>query len=459
MTPTQPHKMKHPAFIGYSEIAQSEGRTLYLKPKLIHSMKEYELHFGGPPPVQMAVQLDQADMPASYTLKKNFFLYDSVNLYFDNGGAACFIVSVGIYTQSVSAGNETQGLLSGLWALNETDEINLIAIPDAVSIHNTTNENDSFQAVHQAINLFCSRKEDLTGILDLQEDPCNPSHQRSCVPGQPIKQIEDTLTHSATYSPWVKIEFASPLKLKDIKLEKDGKAISFNTIDPSKETAHFIEELEEAIDNSKRLTKSITRRQRGETSLTHRYQTLLTNYLATPSGDEENLPLHFLLLFLKGMAEMINNWICACNLNEALAGDIVDIIRQTVIPEIATLGLPDLIAFHHQAIKTGMVEAPVTGYNEMFCLTSCVGSNCPWQKGENAAATTQISMHPQENQQRLAQIFDHFDEAILVTKELTEQFENTAHENLLAHSPFLQKIVSELQQSRYIPPSGIFAAS
>ncbi len=235
------------------------------------------------------------------------------------------------------------------------------------------------------------------------------------------------------------------IKFQGLKLERAGTSISLNAITSSPEEAELIDELGEAIDNAKRITRSIKRRQREELSLTHSFQTLLKNYLAQPESNEENLPLRALLQFLKGLVEMINNWICACTLNEVLAGDMINIIRKTIIPEIATQGLPDLINLHQQAVEAGQVDIPVTAYKELFCLTSCIGKNCPWQQSSDSTVNVTLSNNPAENEQVFTRVFDHFEEAISVVVELTKQFERDAQENLLNQSPALQHVLSTLE--------------
>ncbi|MFC1747746.1 hypothetical protein ACFL2V_02965 [Pseudomonadota bacterium] len=449
---------KSAAFIGYSEFAQNKGQSLHLTAQLVHSFDEFECFFGGPAMLSITAQLDEKNRLANYTLRKNVFLYDCVKLFFLNGGISCYIVSVGGYEQTVKTGNDEHGLQAGLTALKSCQNVSSLLIPDAVSMSETTNEKESFKGLQQTTLAFCAEQKDLLALLDRQEDPTNAKHSQQTRNEPYIEQIDEPeLVHGVIYSPWVKTEFSAPIRLRDLKFECAGKAVSLKTIDPSREAAERIGELDEAINNTNRIKKSIKRRQRGEASLTHRYQALLSSYLAQPASSEENLPLHFLLLFLKGLAEMLNNWICACTLDEVLAGDLVNIIRNTIIPEMATKALPNLIEFHRQAIEADIVDAPVTGYNEMFCLTSCIGSNCPWQKSCDATASITPSTMPAENEHILSAVFDQFDDAIRVIIELSEQFEHDAQDKLLNKSPLLDKIYTTLQRSRYIPPSGVVA--
>lgn len=195
----------------------------------------------------------------------------------------------------------------------------------------------------------------------------------------------------------------------------------------------LLDELAIARDNAKRVKKSITRRQRGEASLADRYQTLLANNLNHPASSEENLSLHSLLLFLQGLAEMINNWKCACTLDEILAGEMVDIIRNDLIPKMAAPALANLNHLHQQAIDAGLVEKPVTSYDEILCLSSCIGKDCPWKKDNPPQSKVTLKPESAENEAMLTSIFEQLEETINVVIELTEQFERDAQEKLHDH--------------------------
>src|ERR1700733_2989135 len=95
-----------PAFIGYTETAQQRGRSLNLQPVRIRSMVEYSAMFGGP--YQHFFKLNDATnkpnhdvmldkKPYTLDLEKRFLLYNSLQLFYANGGGDCYVVSVGTY--------------------------------------------------------------------------------------------------------------------------------------------------------------------------------------------------------------------------------------------------------------------------------------------------------------------------------------------------------------------------
>lgn len=92
-----------PAFIGYTEKARKkEDNDLRLKPTKIYSLKEYEGYFGLPSSAEIKVELTK-DVNGNYSATKvteptlSYLLYYGVKMFFDNGGAQCYIVSVGGY--------------------------------------------------------------------------------------------------------------------------------------------------------------------------------------------------------------------------------------------------------------------------------------------------------------------------------------------------------------------------
>lgn len=88
----------------------------------------------------------------------------------------------------------------------------------------------------------------------------------------------------------------------------------------------------------------------------------------------------------------------------------------------------------------------------MFCVSNCIGDNCPWQKESDGPIA--LSTAPADNRELLDSIYEQFDDAINVIIELATQFEQQAQANLLEHSPTLDTLFSELEHARYLPPCG-----
>ncbi len=82
-----------PAFIGYTQIAiKLATGDLNNVPKRIGSLVEYELYYGyGPSPIVTEVNINDANNFVSASLSSKFYLYDSLRMFYSNGGGDCFI--------------------------------------------------------------------------------------------------------------------------------------------------------------------------------------------------------------------------------------------------------------------------------------------------------------------------------------------------------------------------------
>ncbi|MCD0456825.1 hypothetical protein LPB85_15355 [Chryseobacterium sp. LC2016-27] len=115
-----------PAFIGYTADGPKN------KPTRISSMLEYETLFGKANPETFAVAFKDGAATAIQTKVSDFKMYYAMQMYFANGGGACYIVSVGDYSGSVTVGDSTTvgTLVYGFELLKKEDEPTLIVFPD-----------------------------------------------------------------------------------------------------------------------------------------------------------------------------------------------------------------------------------------------------------------------------------------------------------------------------------------
>jgi len=155
-----------PAFIGYTPQAEYEGQSYMNKPVMINSFQEFKTFFAYPnPPVpaDQAVQYTpefyieqvntQPDSGESYELNGNlytiepdpgtiYYLYNSVRLFYQNGGGTAYIVSVGSYGNGTGSGKQPgspiinpnvklSDLQSGLAALQQIEEATIYVVPEA----------------------------------------------------------------------------------------------------------------------------------------------------------------------------------------------------------------------------------------------------------------------------------------------------------------------------------------
>ena len=95
-----------PAFVGYTEKANRGSKSLINKPTKISSFGQFVELFGGAPKTKFNIEADDTSSVGfnlSFVEGTRFLLYDSIRLFFANGGADCFIVSVGDYNDKIDA--------------------------------------------------------------------------------------------------------------------------------------------------------------------------------------------------------------------------------------------------------------------------------------------------------------------------------------------------------------------
>lgn len=138
-----------PAFIGYTERAlDRDGSDLTLRPQRIESLADFEAYFGGPQlETGITVTIEDVTVPsagnpvgvtATATVadadRSKHILYYAMQLFYANGGRACYIMSVGPYKADVGADLDLTELDSGLEPLSGVDEPTLIVIPEAQAL-------------------------------------------------------------------------------------------------------------------------------------------------------------------------------------------------------------------------------------------------------------------------------------------------------------------------------------
>ncbi|WP_248798701.1 phage tail sheath family protein [Pseudomonas sp. MWU13-2105] len=156
-----------PAFIGYTPRADYQGKSYYNKPQKISSFMEFQAFFmldNPPPPADPARQyspeyylVPQKDLPTSgdyltidskyYSILPDpntiYYLYNSIRLFYQNGGGDAYIVAVGPYGPAskkpatdpaaplINPNVQLSALQNGLALLKNEQEPTLYICPEA----------------------------------------------------------------------------------------------------------------------------------------------------------------------------------------------------------------------------------------------------------------------------------------------------------------------------------------
>lgn len=213
-----------PAFIGYTEKGP-------LVPTRISSFMEFEQFFGGAPkPASVSVELDANLLPTdnSTVTESKFKLYNSLRLFYGNGGGVCYIVSVGNYTASISKGDfyADGDTTVGLGKLTKFDEPTLLLFPDAINLSAT-----DLGLIQQQALLQCADLMDRFTIMDVKQELgliADSEKFRDSVGNQNLK-------YGSSYYPYLKSAFPYTYKFNDINGTGAGK-VNFASIYSSNAT-------------------------------------------------------------------------------------------------------------------------------------------------------------------------------------------------------------------------------
>ncbi len=192
-----------PAFVGYTETAVVDGVDYHteniIKPVKIGSLPEYEFYFGGAPnPTTIEIKLNADDSVKSTNVNGVNLLYDSVRMFYANGGGDCYIVSVGDYNDDASEVDK-EDLLDGLASVEKVDLPTLLVIPE--SVHLSVAEAGE---VHAAMLAQCNKLQDRFAVLDLVDGNKEISPSVDPVADFRNNVGMNYLKYGAAYYPWLK---------------------------------------------------------------------------------------------------------------------------------------------------------------------------------------------------------------------------------------------------------------
>jgi uncharacterized protein len=169
-----------PAFVGYTQLARQEGEDITLRPTRIVSLLEYTEFFGGPQPEKnILVTFDRQTAADGKIRKENVtaafdtgaggaskhLMYYALQAFFDNGGGACWIVSIGTYIADIANQVLDPALFGqGLDMLEQIDEPTLIVFPEGQAIGSADYYALQTQSIQQ-----CQKLKDRFAVMDVHQ--------------------------------------------------------------------------------------------------------------------------------------------------------------------------------------------------------------------------------------------------------------------------------------------------
>ncbi len=154
-----------PAFVGYTEKASRGNTSLINKPTRITSLSEYNNLFGGPSDTKFEISTDEGTGFSLRMVKSTrFLMYDSMRLFFNNGGSECYIVSVGDYSGGISAKKLSDKKNNGgIVALEKHLEPTILVVPDSVLL----SEADCYSIQAEMLSHCGQKMQNRFAVLDV----------------------------------------------------------------------------------------------------------------------------------------------------------------------------------------------------------------------------------------------------------------------------------------------------
>jgi phage tail sheath protein FI len=242
-----------PAFIGYTEKAIRNGETLKLKPTRIESIAEYEELFGRGPSQNVEIFLDNDNNFVKAQAESALYLYDSLRMFYANGGGKCYIISVGKYPAS-NTGIKVGDLEDGLDELEKEDEPTIILLPDAVSI-----DPDGPYSVQQKALAQCNKLMDRIALCDLIKTTDFTDFDTKVADFRSAIGI-NALKYGAAYGPWINANLPRQIWRKNLELKREGTGtvVQLESLTTDADISNLIRDIKFAENGGTALTNGIT---------------------------------------------------------------------------------------------------------------------------------------------------------------------------------------------------------
>jgi uncharacterized protein len=209
-----------PAFVGYTEKAKRYVDNDLLKvPTRVKSLLDYEMYFGkGPSYTGIHLQLTAQNIPdveKTSILGSIYNLYESMRLFFDNGGGVCYVCSAGLYSAGDSVALRATAITNALAEVKKFDEPTLLLFPDAVNLITAGAVDwDKLSGIQQAALKQCGDLGDRFAILDVPDETSTTAIEEADKFRSKIGM--NNLKYGAAYTPYLKTIYDKEFRLRDI---------------------------------------------------------------------------------------------------------------------------------------------------------------------------------------------------------------------------------------------------
>lgn len=204
-----------PVFIGYTQRAERNGKSLLFSPTRITSLAEYEEWFGTGFEAKFKVEeappsfagetfiLNGKPMLVNINDNNTLYFYSAIRLFFLNGGSDCYIMSVNTYADKPDGVEIDLADFSGdadrpnvFTILEKEYEPTLIVLPDIIALGK-----DAY-SIYQLALSHAAKMQSRFGIFDVVQETGQTIEEAIAVFRDGIGTT--ALNYGAAYFPWLK---------------------------------------------------------------------------------------------------------------------------------------------------------------------------------------------------------------------------------------------------------------
>jgi phage tail sheath protein FI len=434
-----------PAFIGYTQKAiDLSPDDLLKKPKRIGSVVEYELYYGsGPSPSISEIKIDSNNNFISATVTANFFLYDSLRMFYANGGGDCYIVSVGNYEATI----DDDAIINGIGVLEKEDDPTIILTPDAAGLGDAELSNVQVAALSQ-----CNFLQDRVAILDVKENDPKGVNFRNNIG-------INFLSYGAAYTPWLKVALPKTIRYSDIVksptiIKRAGVGVELNGLTADAEVQAQITSVASAYADYANIVTRTKAISPANGNLWDRFNSLE----ATFNGGNTDGALQNIFQYVYDLAALVNRYI------NGGAGEVLSLPELlSDVKDAVTSNFDPLIA----EVKSLELEADANALLATYAVATLTVPAAQWPLSNAAAASAGTITGATEEEVRvstlnnLKPLFDELNRAYLtIIANSAGSYTKTLDDSLALAFPVYKAIISGVSNSMTtMPPSGAVAGA
>jgi len=441
-----------PAFIGYTGKADEFGPDdLKNTPTKITSLLEYQSLFGGSAPVQVTeIVLDENSIVSSSKIDSTFYMYDSLRMFFKNGGGKCYIISVGSYDDDVTKAHFEAGLSS----LKKQDEPTIILFPDAVLL-----ENDLYDLQQQVLKQ-CNNLQDRFGLFDLLESNATDAtfDWEDGVNGFRDSVGINYLKYGAAYTPWLKSNLGIDISYRDVKgkIYRGGNLVALDILTDDTGVKTTVSDLDKAIADVDKLKLDVDALKDTAETLKTQFVIKLDAFKSVPSTGS----FKALITFIYDIIKQVDAWAGSIS---PVSGDTLKTDVTNSITNSMKASMEKLIAYDKGA------NSELTGSYNLYEVYDPMES-AAWADifdnthANNPAADTSIYTGADNTEKMktaapsIGFIFDQVAAAVTEIMTSSGNYESTFEENIYNAHAVYKSMISKLRTSlTTLPPSGAVA--